>query len=54
MASFVFTCPVTGLKVQGWTADEAPAFDQFEAVECTACHLVDPRTGKVVGEKEDC
>lgn len=56
MASFLFTCPTTGMRVHGWAADEPPAFDYFEAVECIACqrtHFVDPRTGKVVGDKGD-
>jgi hypothetical protein len=41
------------MKVHGWVADEQPATDYYEAVECTACkrvHLVNPRTGKVLGD----
>ena len=54
MGSFVFTCPSTRLKVQGWSSDEAPAYDHFEAIKCTACqriHLVNARTGKVAGSE---
>jgi len=52
MGAFLFTCPTTAMKVHGWTAEEAPAFDYYEATECAACqsvHLVNPRTGSVAG-----
>ena len=55
MGAFLFTCPTIGMKVHGWAADEPPAFEYFEAVECPACkqvHLVDPRTGKVAGGQD--
>jgi hypothetical protein len=55
---FVFRCPNTGLNVQGWVAEDPsePASEAYEAVTCTACarvHLVDPRTGKILGSAED-
>ena len=58
MATFVFRCPKTALRVQGWIADDPDqrASEGYEAVTCTVCtsvHLVDPKTGKVVGEDED-
>ena len=56
MGAFTFVCPNTGLATHGWTADEPPAFEYYEAVECTACqriHLVDPRTGRVAGKDND-
>jgi hypothetical protein len=55
MAAFLFTCPNTGMNVHAWATDEVVAFQYFEAVECTACkrvHLVDPRTGRIVGESK--
>ena len=56
MAAFLYRCPNTGLNVQGWVADDPTADDSFRAVICTACtraHLVNPRTGKVIGADED-
>jgi hypothetical protein len=53
MSPFTFRCPTSAQIVQGFASDGAPAGDYFEAVECTACkrvHLVNPRTGKLVGE----
>jgi hypothetical protein len=50
MPAFFFTCPQTGRLAHGWTAEETPAFDRKEVVECPACmglHTVDTRSGKV-------
>jgi hypothetical protein len=57
MPPFLFRCPNTGLKVQGWVADDPSDSDQetFEAVTCTACtrvHLVNPKNGKILGDDE--
>jgi hypothetical protein len=57
MSSLMFTCPTTRMKVHAWVADDpaAPAFDYFEAVECTACrgfHMINPRSGRVLGEDD--
>lgn len=58
MVPFLYQCPSTGLKVQGWTADD-PADGEnetYETVTCLACtrvHLVNPKTGKVLGTDED-
>ncbi len=55
MAPFIYRCPAMGLNVQGWVADDPTEKDGqevFEALTCTACrqvHLVDPKTGKVLG-----
>jgi hypothetical protein len=54
MATFIFRCPTTGLKVQGHVPDDKLSKDDnaFESVTCLACrqvHLVNPRTAKVVG-----
>ena len=54
MATFLFRCPNTGLKVQGWVADDPSEGDDntYESMSCAACaqlHLVNPKTGKVLG-----
>jgi hypothetical protein len=54
MPPFLYRCPTTGYRVQGFIAEELPA-DTYEAVACTACrriHLVNPTTGKVLGEDD--
>jgi hypothetical protein len=52
--SFLFRCPPTGFRVQGWLPDnsqERPP-DTYEPVSCPACggtHLVEARSGRVLG-----
>lgn len=58
MANFIYRCPNTGMKVQGWIADDPTegAANSYEAITCTICsqaHLVNPKTGKVLGSTED-
>jgi hypothetical protein len=57
MAPFLYRCPVTGLHVQGWIADDATADDDvFEAVPCLACqrmHFVNPKTGKMPSDDQE-
>jgi hypothetical protein len=58
MRIFLFQCPATGLKVQGFAAEAVEHGDRetYELVGCLACgqaHLVDPNTGKTVGVNED-
>jgi hypothetical protein len=57
MATVIYRCPTTGLKVQGWSADDpaANAGETYEATTCPVCrlvHLVNPRTGKVLAVDE--
>ena len=57
MAAFIYKCPMTGRKVQGWFADEPPAneTDSYETVKCLACnqmHLVNRTTGRTIGQDE--
>jgi hypothetical protein len=57
MASFLFHCPNTDQRVQGWSAEEVSPdqVDTYEAVTCIACqqvHLVNPATGKVLGSND--
>jgi len=52
MAGFAYRCPNTGLNVQGFTADDPGDDDSYVPVTCIICtrvHLVNPRSGKVVG-----
>ena len=52
MATLLFTCPNTRMKVQHWLdEDEDASEDDYEGVTCQACagvHFVN-RNGKVLG-----
>jgi hypothetical protein len=53
MATFIYRCPKTGFKVQGWLADETTDASTFVSVNCLACngiHLVNPATGAIPSE----
>jgi hypothetical protein len=44
--------------VQGWSADEVndqddDVYQSFECLACTTVHLINLKTGKVLGERED-
>jgi hypothetical protein len=50
--------PESGQTVQGWSADEVndqddDVYQSFECLACTTVHLINPKTGKVLGERED-
>ena len=55
MPTFIYQCPITGYKVQGFVADD-PANDKDEdfrpvtCIVCTRVHLVNPKTGRVIGD----
>jgi hypothetical protein len=56
MATFLYRCPHTGVMVQAVVADPTPQGEVFEPVICIACtrvHLVNPKTGKVLGGASD-
>ena len=58
MPHFIFRCPATGLNVQQWADDDDGASDNelFLGLTCPACtrlHFVNPKTGKLLGEKEE-
>ena len=58
MPAFLYRCTRTGLNVQGWVAEDPALYDEeaYEAITCHACghvHLVNPKTGKVVGDRDD-
>ena len=49
--------PNTGQNVQGWSADEVTtddnnSYQSFQCIACTRVHLVDLKTGKVLGEED--
>ena len=55
MATFVYRCPATGQNVQGFIADDPGDDATYEPVTCTACtrvHLINPKSGKVLGAGE--
>ena len=58
MATFVFRCPKTGFKVQGWSAEAIPDDepDSYETIACTACgqlHWINRASGRVLGDTQD-
>ena len=54
MAAFIYRCPNTGLRIQALATEEITEDeDRYEPVTCVMCrqvHLVNPWTGKVLGE----
>jgi hypothetical protein len=55
--AILFRCPNTGHQVQGWIAEDVSEDeeDTYRSVTCLACermHLVNPKTGKVLGADE--
>jgi hypothetical protein len=56
MPTFVYRCPNMQVNVQGWVADDPAEHDSYEVIMCLACtrvHLVNPKTGKVLGADDD-
>ena len=57
MPPFLFRCPNTGLRVQGFVAEETlDDTDRYEPISCLACqqvHYVVPSTGKVSGQEDE-
>ena len=55
--TFLYRCPNPGRTVQGWSAEEVTDDETaYEAVACLICtqtHLVNMKTGKVLGGEED-
>ena len=52
MRPFLYRCPTTGQNVQSWAANDGSAADETLTVTCLVCrrvHLVDPKTGRVLG-----
>ena len=59
MPAFLFRCPNTGYRVQGFVAEDVSdnaAPEDYEAITCIACqqvHLVNPKTGRVLGSEDE-
>jgi len=56
MITFLYRCPNTGYRVQGFVAEEATEDGgKFKPVQCVICqrlHLVRPETGEVMGHQQ--
>ena len=57
MPTFLYKCPITGHRVQGFVAEAVPRNDEdtHQAITCLACrqlHFVNPATGAVLGKRE--
>jgi hypothetical protein len=57
MPPFLYRCPNTGDNVQAWAADDPEDDDlTYVQVTCLACaqaHLVNPKSGRVLGAVDD-
>jgi hypothetical protein len=59
MFGFVYRCPTTGHKVQGFVQDHPSTLDDasiYETVTCASCrrvHLVSPSSGHVAGTNRE-
>jgi hypothetical protein len=56
MPSILFKCPFTREYVTGWVADDPADSDKFETIKCLSCarvHVVNPKTGKVLGTNDE-
>ena len=57
MPPFLYRCPNTGYRVQGFVAEDVSEDpERYEAVTCLACqrvHLVNLATGKVLGAEDE-
>jgi hypothetical protein len=56
MGAILYRCPIAGVQVQGWLADDAPENGKgeiYQSMACLACrrlHLVNCRTGRILGD----
>jgi hypothetical protein len=54
---FIFRCPRTGYNVQGYDDDDetemtdGKRYRMFECLACRGFHLIDPDTGKLMGDR---
>jgi hypothetical protein len=57
MPPFLYRCPNTGQRVQGFVADKPEENDEeYRSVACLACaqmHFVNSSTGRVLGADEE-
>ena len=56
MAAFVYRCPNTRVRIQALAAeaitDDAYTYQPVACVMCKQVHLVNPFTGKLLGEQQ--
>jgi hypothetical protein len=56
MAAFVYRCPNTRVRIQALAAeaitDDADTYQLVACVMCQQVHLVNPFTGKLLGEQQ--
>jgi hypothetical protein len=57
MAPFLYRCPNTGRTVQAWAVDDFNEDDDkpYQGITCLGCaqaHLVNPKTGKILGAED--
>jgi hypothetical protein len=51
---FLYRCPTTGYRVQGFVVPaDSDAYEPVTCILCQRVHLVNPATGKVLGENDD-
>ena len=50
VAPFLYRCPNTGYRVQGFIAEDV-SDEGYKAIQRT--HLVNPTTGKILGEDDE-
>jgi hypothetical protein len=56
MTTFLYRCPKIDMEIQGFVAG-GNKDNTFHVVTCTGCgrvHLVNPKTGRIVGETWGC
>jgi hypothetical protein len=56
MPSLLFRCPYTRSAIQSWMDEETTAGDVYVSIECPICtrmHLVNPKTGRVLGAMDE-
>jgi hypothetical protein len=57
MATLIYTCPSTDLKVQHWQdEDQDVPENEYEAVTCLACsriHFLNRKTGRLLGNQNE-
>ena len=57
MPPFLYRCPDTGFRVQGYspeqTSDDANTFEPVTCIACNQVHWISPVTGKVLGEADE-
>jgi hypothetical protein len=56
MLPVLFHCPNTKRRVQGWVAEKVSDDNLFVPIQCIACtgfHMINPGTGKVLGDANE-